>query len=50
MVGLDYDFLPYDRRPAIEMLSVQNNLRSHDTKLIEFALEIIPELATYQLR
>ena len=50
MIGLDSDSLPYDRRPAIEMLSVQNNLRSNDTKLIEFALEIIPELATYQLR
>ena len=49
--GLDGDFFPFDRRPALEMLSIEfNNRDNNGSEYIEYALQIIPELATYQLR
>ena len=49
--GLDADALPFDRRPAIEMLAIKYmNNKEKLAECIEFALQLIPEFATYQLR
>ena len=49
--GLDADAIPFDRRPAIEMLAMdyERDIENR-SEYIEYALQIIPEFATYQLR
>ena len=49
--GCDSDFLPRDRRAIIEMVSIKlrnENLSENDS--INWGIEVLPELATYQLR
>ena len=49
--GLDADAIPFDRRPAIEMLALDYERDiANRSEYIEYALQIIPEFATYQLR
>ena len=50
--GLDADFLPIDRRPAIDALSEKNNEEetTDKKKNIQWVLQLLPELATYQMR
>lgn len=49
--GCDSDFMPRDRRPIFDMISIK--LRNKELSLndaINWAIEILPEIATYQIR
>lgn len=49
--GCDSDFMPRDRRPIFDMISIK--LRKKELSIndaINWAIEILPEIATYQLR